>query len=503
MTYFESCSPTEVSFPALRDEDAQELQDALSYDDPKIAKELQQLRRPNTMKRYVERYGGEAYAEALELLKSKLKISLLTAVDGEYRTLAGLYKKLPSLGFADRRAPLADERSPRRWDSYYKPYDLRYYQREAVDALMGARHASISMPTGSGKTAIIETLVREHGGRTVVMAPSLNISEQIYDQFIKAFGRRAVGMFGDGKHESKKDVVVAIGASLTKAKPEHATNFAQATQFIVDESHLLGADMYANACRLVVPNAVDRYSVSATQFRNDGTDLLLEGLAGPVVYEKRLKELIEQGFLALPRFLWVETESPSSRYSYDWDQMCSSHFHDNVILHELAARLANKIRNVFGHPVLILIDEVRQFGRMLPFFEHQSAFAHGPLNADNKKDVDPRYHKSNVKDIVAAFNQGDIPILVGTSCITTGTDLRPTGTIINLQAGASEIKFWQGVGRGTRLVPGKTGFNYIEFLIKIKGMDGKYIDKYKNVFERHFWQRHSYCKEFAPRRLNF
>jgi superfamily II DNA or RNA helicase len=501
MKIFERKSPTKLTFPSLSDSESAELHEALSYKNPEVEQELKRLVPRNAANRYIQRNGIEAFRERVEDLKGKLDVSLLIEKGGEHSTLSGFASRLYDMGYqGPSLISLGDDRTPRPYALSHKPpHKDRYYQIEAGDALWEARHGAVSLPTGSGKSNIIERAVKRHATKSVVMAPSRSIAGQLFSQFTKSFGKSSVGMFGDGHKDSKKDVVVGIAASLTKVEDgEHLRNFSKTGLFVADESHLVPASTFGRVCLDVFSKVDDRYFVSATQFRNDGTDILLEGITGPVVYRKTLSELVGEGFLAKPKFFYVETESLSSMVSHDWHKMADKHIFSNPKLAKEAAALANKCHEAFKHPVLILIDEVRQFKFMLPYFRHEVGFAHGPLNSENKGDVDERFQKSDVDELVNKFNSGQLPILVGTSCITTGTDLRPTGTILYLMSGASQVKFMQAVGRGTRLVPGKTSFNFIFFRVFIPGLEGL-----NNLFERHFREIRSYCYSFELRPLSF
>ena len=57
------------------------------------------------------------------------------------------------------------------------------------------------------------------------------------------------------------------------------------------------------------------------------------------------------------------------------------------------------------------------------------------------------------------------PILIGTSCISTGTDIRSVKTMVYLKGGKSEIEVRQGVGRCTRLEKSlaKTACTVVDF----------------------------------------
>ena len=58
-----------------------------------------------------------------------------------------------------------------------------------------------------------------------------------------------------------------------------------------------------------------------------------------------------------------------------------------------------------------------------------------------------------VDDAVEVFNKGEARVLIGTSCIATGTNMYPVHNMINWVGGSSEVKTKQGaVGRSVRVL---------------------------------------------------
>jgi superfamily II DNA or RNA helicase len=109
---------------------------------------------------------------------------------------------------------------------------------------------------------------------------------------------------------------------------------------------------------------------------------------------------------------------------------------------------------------------VEQFSYLLPHLKFPVGFAHGPLNT-NKEKVPKEYWDSDPNDLVKQFNEGKLPILIGTSCISTGTDIQSVKTMIYLMGGKSEIQVKQAFGRCTRIhkETNKTSCNVIDFNI--------------------------------------
>lgn len=289
-------------------------------------------------------------------------------------------------------------------------------------------------------------------------------------------------MIGNGKRKTDKLITVGIAQSVTKLQPNSKEwkDLSQAQILIGDESHLMPADTLEAICSGIAANAPYRFFLSATQLRNDGSDLLLEGIIGQIVLEKSLKELVDLKYLAKPNFIIIRSKSNSTYTSSDSLRMLNKHLYNNPIVHQTAAQLANQAVSLLNHQVLISIDHVEQFQYLLPHLKHQVAFAHGGVTKANKTSVPERFHKSDPNKLVKAFNAGEIPILVGTSCISMGTDIKPVKSIFCLQGGKSKVKFMQLIGRGTRLVPGKTDFNFVDFMIEnVETLKRHTFERYK------------------------
>lgn len=485
------------------------LRHVLTYDDPEVVEKISRLRRRRNW--YARRGDDELWKAEMEGLKSQVKVCLLKSCGDHYETMSGFADRLRRRGYVCTHDIRGFDFDSIGFPIVGKQLPPRYYQREAAQALLEARHAGISLPTGGGKSWIITDIVRRLGDRTIVMAPSVSIARQLYRELLRVFGPKRVGLYGDGSKHSDKQIVVGIAASLTKADGKHLENLKKVKVFIADESHLTPARTFEHVCQSIAKDAIFRCFLSATQMRNDGTEIVLEGIVGPIVYEKTLKELVEDQrgpFLARPRFFTVPVRSPKVFWSADWQEMAGVHLWGNKELHKKAAQLANKFVATHKVPVLILIDHVDQLQHLQGWLEHPFQFAHGPLDKERAKTLESRFHKVDNEALVEEFNAGRLPILVGTSCITTGTDLRPTAAIIWLMSGESEIKVRQGIGRGTRLVEGKTDFAFVDFDVDIPGIDvdvgryGEAIDeKRTNPLKRHYRTRSKIYAEWEHKRL--
>jgi len=300
----------------------------------------------------------------------------------------------------------------------------------------------------------------------------------LYRDFVYHFGKRKVGMFGDGKKEIGKLFTIGIAASLTRIEPntKAADFFAKTEVFFADESHMVPATTLEKVCSELVVRTAWRFFFSATQKRTDGSEVVLKGVTGPIVYSKSFEDLVNEGYLAKPHWKMVRVESGDSYYSDDPLRMTQRHLlYSPGVLKKAGLIIDTMVKK--GHRVLVLVEELGQFPKLLPYLHVGPVkFAHGAARSDAKMHsvLPEEYWSSDPTALVEAFDRGDFPVLVGTTCISLGTDIKSCETVVFLQGGVSPIAVPQAVGRGTRLFtfdmgvnsPGrrKRNFNHVDFL---------------------------------------
>lgn len=478
--------PTRLHLPPEISED--EAKRFLTYRDTSVDYELRKLKK-NVWARERDPEGWVARVEELE--RQREKVLLFEDDHGKY-THSGL-QQMVEQRFMLKTENLLTYPPARPLPWAVTPPGLRPYQEEAKHFLLEARHSAVSMGTGLGKSFIIMHICRSLGLKAVVMAPLTSIAEQLYEDFSRYLGPKHVGFFGDGKKHTNKLITIAIGQSLArveKGSKEYAA-LSQAQVFIADESHQTPAATLTRVCLDLLKDAPYRFFFSGTQTRTDGAMLLLKGIIGPIVFQMSVRDGVDQGFLAKPIFKFYQLTSDSPCMDGDPNKMTREHLFYNPKVNALAGKITNGVIQGLDHSVLILIDEMEQFSKLLPHFRHEVGFAHGGVTKANRDKISADYHRSDPKKLVRDFNERRLRILVGTSCIATGTDIRAVKTLVYLRGGKSEIELGQGLGRGTRLFEHgdykKTTFNYVDF-------DVENID----IVHRHALSRAEMCSEIYP-----
>lgn len=444
--------PTRLRLSGLSPVDLERLKVSLTYKDQKV---FYEWRKHKNASWYVQKFGYEAWEKRLNELKDSISKCLLFEDEQGAWTYSGLAPKVSRLlgDIPIQNSVVYPEESLIGWEEE-PPHDPYFFQFFSRDRLIDAKHGGVEIGTGLGKSLIIYLLLKHYGLKTVVMAPGLDIAKKFYEECLRYFGPKKVGFFGDGKKVSKKLITVAIGASLTRIEPgsEHWKEFSKTQIFIADESHLTPAQTLSKVCFGLVKDAPYRFFFSATQLRNDGLDLLLEAITNAIVYKMTVKEGIEKGYLAALHFMMIKTRSDDPFDHPDVNEMTRKHLYYNDRVIRIAASMVNNFVAHQKKQVLILVEELEQFSRLYPYLQHAVKFAHGGVNKENAAKLPKPFHDSDPTKFVKEFDAGEFPILVGTSCITTGTDIHANEVTIYLQGGKSEIQVMQGpCGRSTRL----------------------------------------------------
>lgn len=450
-------TPTKLLLPS----DSDEVKRFLTFFDKSVQFQISKLK-----KNY--RWANsdpDSFNSRMEALKMQSKRCLLLYDDqGRPYTYSGLWKELQSRfkWNLENKIDMALDTRAIPW--HRTPDEPRYYQTEAFNALKAARHAGIQLPTGSGKSLIIAMLCRYDAVQTIVVSPSGAITDQLYVQFQELFGKKFVGKYGDGRKDFGKLFTVATAQALTRLTPDDEAYQAlsKVKRLIFDESHVTPADTFEAVCMGIGANAPERYFLSATQLRTDGSEMLLKGITGPIVYSKSFTELVSEGFLAKPiiKIFKVPTYGPSN--AQDPKTETRNQLYSNPNVNKMAAQIASKTVLMGNRQVVILIEEFKQFMMLKNFLSVPFEFVHGGASQEAKQLLPKEYWDCDRDRIIQDFNDGKVKCLIGTSAISTGVDLKPVGCLIYLQGGLSEIKIRQGIGRGTRIVPGKKDFWVID-----------------------------------------
>jgi len=349
-----------------------------------------------------------------------------------------------------------------------KPHDLRIYQQESKDIIVNNWRGLINLATGLGKTLTAVHAIREVGRKTLVVCPNKAIAEQFYGILCSAFGSQRIGYFGSGKH-TIKDITVGIAPSVMN----HVAEFQKIDLglIIFDEVHHIAADtFYAIALNLGHVGRI--FGLTATDFRNDGKDLMIAAGCGPTLIRRDAKWGIENKWLAKPYFIVREVPTDGKNYKDDKLKNYKAHVLNCLIMKDQILQDATQFLNA-GKRILIIVDEVAHGNEL------SKALSIPFATGEDKKS----------QTYIDDFNNGKVFGLVATEGKAgEGVDTRPVDVLIMANFVASKGAVLQVVGRGLRKIPGK------EVCIILD-----YIPLGSEMLKRHAHQRIAYYQDLTDK----
>ncbi len=191
-----------------------------------------------------------------------------------------------------------------------RPFSLRNYQREAMEAFLGSHprtlglgYGTVVMPCGSGKTVIAIAAIHALQTETLVISTNTAAVHQWIDELLDktTLSEEDIGEYTGGKKEIRP-VTVCTYQVLTW-RSDKLSDFPHFSLFtkkrwgliVYDEVHLLPAPVFRITAEI---QATRRLGMTATLVREDKREDEVFSLIGPKRYDVPWKELEQKGWIA-------------------------------------------------------------------------------------------------------------------------------------------------------------------------------------------------------------
>ena len=304
----------------------------------------------------------------------------------------------------------------------------------------------LEMPTGIGKSRTIKEALLRTQRPSLIITPSSNLRSQTYSYLSESFGTDDVGLLKFG-HD--KPVIVTNYHAISS---KDAGYFKQFAQLYFDEFHNAAAEGVREDFKNNLSEIYYRYGLTATNFRNDGSNIYLESILSEVLYSVSTIEAINKGYIRPLVSFFKDLKNTNIPRTKVYKTAVSSYIDNNNERNDFTIENVKKMldNNI---PSIILVDHV-QHGRYL-----QNSIGREGLFL-NGQDESSDYNMKMVK----AFNERKIPYLIGTSVLGEGVDTKACGAIFNLSGGKAQSELMQKCGRAVRNFPGKSVGYYFDFV---------------------------------------
>jgi superfamily II DNA or RNA helicase len=359
-----------------------------------------------------------------------------------------------------------------------EPHD---YQREALCAWESANHCgSVVLPTGAGKTFLAIHAIHQVDRSALVVAPTVDLLHQWYARLSNAFGC-AVGVYYSGEkliqpltvttYHSAGDLIAAAGNQFKLV--------------IFDEVHHLPAPSWGETALMTpAPFRLGLTATYPTLLEQTGDRWRLDELIGPIVYEKRLEELVGEQLADYRTERIHVALTPEERQQYDahfavysgylrahdlhrrgpkwWVELLRRSAHDTdarraVLARQQIQRLLAAAEEKFAVLDRLLREHV---GEQALIFAESNQVVYHVSAAYLIPAITHETKAAERKAILEAFQSGAYRAIVTSKVLNEGVDVPEAKVAIVLGGSAGAREYIQRLGRVLRKVGNRQAVLY-------------------------------------------
>ena len=317
--------------------------------------------------------------------------------------------------------------------------ELRDYQQRTVDRVLAEdTNSVIVLPTGSGKSMVIQKLVEEYhqqGKRVAVVVNRIALIEQLLSNLKSTGLRVSVVKAGMDLYSDTFDVVLIMEQSL------NSSHNVKCDVMLRDEIHDgLRGDRFKSVYRQINPEK--SIGLTATPVDENGVCLFKS-----YIEEATVETLIGDKYLCRPRYV-VPKRSELMDYSQmatsgvDWtvnsiDMLLNTEEHNDFVVEQIMKYRGNR-------PTMVFAGSIR----------HAEAINMALVRNGIRSGV-VHSKEENSDKTVRAFKSGRLDVIVNMSKLTTGFNHPATAMIVLVRPTKVWRLYTQIVGRGLRMSEGK------------------------------------------------
>ncbi|HLG27349.1 MAG TPA: DEAD/DEAH box helicase, partial [Paenisporosarcina sp.] len=335
------------------------------------------------------------------------------------------------------------------------------YQIEAALAVKEEDRGIIRLATGGGKCLIAALITALFGKRTILYVIGRDLLYQTHKFFSKIFNHK-IGIIGDGNCDIQ-DINVAsvwtVGQALglkieivTDTDDEVAVDpqkyidiremLSSTKVHIFDECHLAACNTIQEIAKNINPEHL--YGMSASPWRDDNADLLIEGILGKNIVDISASYLIDNGFLVKPVIKFLAVPPSTKKMKRAYQTIYKNYITDNPVRNELVVKWAEKLVEQ-RYQTLVLYNSVAH-GELL----YKEISKKLPCILLSGKDSSETRERAKQR-----LEDREINCIIASRIFDIGVDLPSLSGLIIASGGKSSVRALQRIGRVIRKHPGK------------------------------------------------
>ncbi|MBI1914411.1 MAG: DEAD/DEAH box helicase family protein [Planctomycetes bacterium] len=346
---------------------------------------------------------------------------------------------------------------------------LRTYQEEAKGAVYEhlrtrADNPCVVIPTAGGKTPVMASICKDAvttwNGRVLILAHVKELLEQATDKLARVCPEVRFGVYSAGLRRRDTDASVIVAGIQSVYK--RACELDTFDLVVVDEAHMIppeGDGMYRQflAEANVVNPDVRVVGFTATPFRlKTGAICTPDGFLNHICYEVGVRELIRDGYLCPLVTKAGKARADTNSVHVRGGEFVPSELEDVMDDDELVQRACAELTESTSDrsAVLIFASGVKHGRHVVSVLKQHGVQCGFVCNETPDAERD---------ETLRQFRAGALKYLCNINVLTTGFDAPHIDCVAMLRPTMSPGLYYQMVGRGFRLFPGKHNCLVLDF----------------------------------------
>lgn len=342
-------------------------------------------------------------------------------------------------------------------------FEERDYQKFTIDRSLKMSRGILKIATGGGKTLIAAQIIAE-----IKTSPFMFyvLTEDLLRQAHEVLSstlNEPIGIIGGGEFNIRNINVCTI---QTAVRAIHAGEKIKISDYQFDEDDIWDKDDWlepekkeqlrkfifglkgvyndethhvaSRTCREVMsasPNALWRFGGSATPYREDGAEIIIQAMFGKKIVDVSASYLIKKGYLVKPYIIFDPINDDCNLHSYPsvYKECVSENDTFNTRVANISKYLISK-----GLSVLILVQQYNQGNYIKKLLPTDIEFLTGKMSRNSRK--------KSLQDI----KEGKTKCIIGTTLFDEGVDCPCLDVVLMAGGGASSTRVYQRIGRTLR-----------------------------------------------------
>jgi len=300
-------------------------------------------------------------------------------------------------------------------------WNLRDYQRQAVDGFWAGGSGVVVLPCGAGKTLVGAAAMAQAKATTLILVTNTVAGRQWKRELVArtSLTEEEIGEYS-GERKEIRPVTIAtyqVVTRKTKGEYRHLELFDSRDWGLViyDEVHLLPAPVFRMTADL---QSRRRLGLTATLVREDGREGDVFSLIGPKRYDAPWRDIEQQGWIAPADCVEVRvTLTEAERLSY-----AVAEAEERYKMASTARTKINVVKAILkkhpGEPTLVIgayLDQLDELGEAL-----------------NAPIIQGSTRNKEREELFQQFRQGDLPVLVVSKVANFSIDLPEASVAIQV-----------------------------------------------------------------------